>query len=307
MVSFGGRREHRAGSNHQFFIYQICGIVVYERGDIMPELPEVETVKETLKRQILHRQIMDVKIYYPKLIEYPTSTEFKQQIIGERIQDMKRRGKWLLFELDHYYLLSHLRMEGKYFIRKPSDEVGKHEHIAFVLDNGEELRYQDTRKFGRMHLILKEKVEQQKPLSELGLEPWDDRLTSSYLWSIYQKKRLPIKTVLLDQRIVVGIGNIYANEILFLSKLNPYTKTCDLRKQDCKCLIQNIRQTLERAIQLGGTTIRSYTSSEGVHGLFQNELYVHGKVGEACPTCKTAILKETIGGRGTYYCPHCQK
>lgn len=271
----------------------------------MPELPEVETVKETLKRQILHRKIVDVQIYYPNLIEYPTTTQFKKQIIGETIRNMHRRGKWLLFELDHYYLLSHLRMEGKYFIRTKKDERNKHEHIIFDFDNGEQLRYQDTRKFGRMHLIEKENITTQKPLSELGLEPWDTCLTVDYLLSVYAKKKLPIKTVLLDQSIIVGIGNIYADEILFLCKLNPYTRVCDLNEGDCKHIISYTKTTLERAIALGGTTIRSYTSSEGVHGRFQNELYVHGK--EMCPTCHHEIVKVRIGGRGTYYCPVCQK
>lgn len=271
----------------------------------MPELPEVETVKETLKRQILHRKIIGVRMYYPKLIEYPTSTEFETRIIGETIQNMHRRGKWILFELDHYYLLSHLRMEGKYFIRSKQEEVGKHEHIVFEFDNGEELRYQDTRKFGRMHLIEKENIETQKPLSELGLEPWDKKLTPDYLMKIYAKKKLPIKTVLLDQSIVVGIGNIYADEILFLSRLNPYIKACDLTMEDCKHVIYHTKKTLERAIKMGGTTIRSYTSSEGVHGRFQHELYVHGK--EQCPECHNEIVKVRIGGRGTYYCECCQK
>lgn len=271
----------------------------------MPELPEVETVKETLKRQILHRKIIGVRLYYPKLIEFPTSTEFEQQIIGQTIQNMHRRGKWILFELNHYYLLSHLRMEGKYFIRTVKDDVNKHEHIVLELDDGKELRYQDTRKFGRMHLIKKENIDTQKPLSELGLEPWDKTLTPEYLMSIYAKKKLPIKTVLLNQSIIVGIGNIYADEILFLCKLNPYMKVCDLTIEDCEHLIYHTRKTLERAIKMGGTTIRSYTSSEGVHGRFQHELYVHGK--KQCPECQHKISKVKIGGRGTYYCEYCQK
>lgn len=273
----------------------------------MPELPEVETVKETLKKQVLNRVIKDINIYYENIIEYPVSNEFKEQIVNQKINDIKRRGKWLMFELDDYFLLSHLRMEGRYFIRNKKDEVLKHEHISFVLDNDLELRYLDTRKFGRMHLIKKEDVLNRKPLNELGLEPWDDELTYSYLREKYKNKKLPIKTVILDQSIIVGIGNIYADEILFLSKINPLKKANELEKEELETIIKNTKITLEKAIQAGGTTIRSYESSEGVHGRFQQELLVHSKEHECCPECNEKIIKTRIGGRGTYYCPKCQQ
>jgi len=273
----------------------------------MPELPEVETVKETLKKQVLNRIIKDINIYYENIIEYPTSTEFKNQIINQKINDIKRRGKWLMFELDDYFLLSHLRMEGRYFIRNKNDEVLKHEHIAFVLDNDLELRYLDTRKFGRMHLIKKDEVLNRKPLNELGLEPWDNELTYAYLKEKYKTKKLPIKTVILDQSIIVGIGNIYADEILFLSKINPLKKANELEKEELEDIIKNTKITLEKAIRAGGTTIRSYESSEGVHGRFQQELLVHNKENESCPKCDETIIKIRVGGRGTYYCPKCQQ
>lgn len=273
----------------------------------MPELPEVETVKEALKREVLHRTIQGVTVYYENIIEYPTAKEFQTRLIGQTIHDLKRRGKWILFELDRDYLLSHLRMEGKYFIRKPTDPVGKHEHISFLLDNGFELRYQDTRKFGRMHLIPKEEIEVRKPLSELGLEPWDCQLTVDYLKEKWRHKTLPIKTVLLDQSIIVGIGNIYDNEILFLSKIHPLCPANRLTKKQIFQIIQNTQTVLAEAIAAGGTTIRSYTSSEGVHGRFQHELHVHGKDSQPCTICGSTIEKIKVGGRGTYFCPVCQK
>lgn len=271
----------------------------------MPELPEVETVKETLRKKVVGKKINNVKVYYEKVIESPTTNEFVEKIIGQTINDMKRRGKWLIFELDNYYLLSHLRMEGKYFFRSVGSEISKHEHIAFDLGDFE-LRYHDTRKFGRMHLLLKDELEINPPISELGLEPWDERLTVSYLKEKYKTKKLPIKTVILDQSIIVGIGNIYADEILFLSEIHPLTKAQDLSDIDLQNIIDNTQAVLEKAIKAGGTTIRSYTSSEGVTGLFQNELYVHSKEGESCPNCKTSITKIKVGGRGTYYCENCQ-
>jgi len=272
----------------------------------MPELPEVETVKNTLKGIILNNKIKDISIYYEPIIEYPISSDFKKQIVGETIHDIERRGKWLMFKLDHYYLFSHLRMEGKYFI-KSDEPIEKHEHIVFKLSNGEELRYRDTRKFGRMLLIPKDEIENVGPLVQLGLEPWDDRLTEKYLLNSFKNRKIPIKQSLLDQSIIAGIGNIYVDEILFLAKLNPETRTCDVNIRKCRDIIVYTRQILESAIEKGGTTIRSYESSEGVHGRFQNNLLVHDRENEPCPKCGTFIQKKVVGGRGTYWCSRCQK
>lgn len=273
----------------------------------MPELPEVETVKETLKLKLIGKKIKDVKVYYDGIIAYPEVKEFSKQIKNLPIKDIKRRGKWLMFDLDKYYLLSHLRMEGKYFFKNKKDKLDNHEHVVFTLDDDEELRYRDTRKFGKMYLIKKEDINSIGPIKDLGLEPWDDNLNINYLKDKYKNKRLPIKTVLLDQSIIVGIGNIYADEILFLSKLNPLIKCCDLKDNDLNNIIKYTKEVLEKAIKLGGTTIRTYTSVDGVHGRFQNELLIHGKDKDVCPNCGQPIEKIRVGGRGTYYCINCQK
>ena len=273
----------------------------------MPELPEVETVRQGLKKLLLGRIIKRVCVYYDGIIEYPSVLEFTSNIENQRINDIDRYGKWLIFVLDDYYLLSHLRMEGKYFIKDASDELNKHEHVVFKLDDDSELRYMDVRKFGKMHLIPKDKIKDIGPLIDLGLEPWDKKLDISYLRDKYKNKKLPIKSVLLDQSIIVGIGNIYADEILFLAKINPYTRAMDLDDNDLFNIIKYTRKVLERAISEGGTTIRSYSSVNGVHGLFQQELNVHSREGEQCPSCGNKIVKVKIGGRGTYYCEKCQK
>ena len=273
----------------------------------MPELPEVETVKETLKLKLLNRTIKDVSILYPGIIEYPEVSIFKNNIQNQQVHDLLRRGKWIIIELDNYYLLSHLRMEGKYFFKTNKDEILKHEHVIFKLDNNTELRYMDVRKFGKMWLIEKDKINDIGPLKELGLEPWDNELTPEYLKNKFKNKKLPIKTLLLDQSIITGIGNIYANEILFMSKINPLDTQDKLTSVDLQNIIDNTKKELESAIKKGGTTIRSYTSVDGVHGLFQQELYVHGKENNKCPICKSSIIKIKVGGRGTYYCPKCQK
>lgn len=273
----------------------------------MPELPEVETVRQILKTKVVGHKIKDVILYYPEIVEYPTSDEFKSKIINQTINDIKRRGKWLMFDLDDYYLLSHLRMEGKYNIKDKDDIVAKHEHVSFLLSNDRELRYQDTRKFGRMHLIEKGIVYDCFPLNELGLEPWDENLNEEYLKCKYRNKKLAIKTVLLDQSIIVGIGNIYADEILFLSNINPKKPASTLTKKERLSIIENTKKVLDKSIELGGTTIRTFTAAEGVHGRFQNELFVHGKENEKCSVCGSTIIKIKVNGRGTYYCPKCQK
>ena len=273
----------------------------------MPELPEVETVRKVLEKKVVGEKIKEVYVYYSKIIEEPSVEEFKEKLKGKTITAMDRRGKWLIFVLDDtYYLLTHLRMEGRFFFRNHDDEVSRHEHVAFLFESGLELRYNDTRKFGRMYLLNKDDAFKVKPLNELGKEPWDKTLTEDYLLASYKMRRLPIKTVLLDQSIITGIGNIYADEILFLSKVNPQRCASEIKKKECEQIISNTRDVLSKAIELGGTTIRSYESSEGVHGRFQNNLLVHNHEGDLCPKCHTKILKIRVGGRGTYYCPKCQ-
>jgi len=271
----------------------------------MPELPEVETVRKGLIKKILNKKITNCNIIYKGIIAFPDKDSFIENITNQTINDIKRRGKFLLFELDDYYLISHLRMEGKYFIKKPSENLNKHDHVIFTLNNKEELRYNDTRKFGKMHLVKRDELDL-SPLSKLGLEPWDESLTPEYLKEKLNKKKA-IKTLLLDQGIIVGIGNIYADEILFLSKINPETHGCNLTNKNRLDIIENTKKVLEKAIASGGTTIHTYTSVDGITGRFQQELLVHGKKSELCPNCKTEILKIVVNGRGTYYCPKCQK
>lgn len=273
----------------------------------MPELPEVETVVRGLRAKVVGRIIKKVNIYYENIIEYPDVCSFQEKIKNQKVNEINRYGKWIIFVLDRYYLLSHLRMEGKYFLKPKGAILEKHEHVSFVLDNGTELRYMDVRKFGKMQLIEKENINKIGPFLEMGLEPWDKKLNGVYLKEKFLRKKLPIKSCLLDQRIIVGIGNIYADEILFLSKINPLKGANSLSLEELERIIDNTKLVLEKAIEKGGTTIRSYTSLNGIHGLFQQELYVHSKDGQKCLICGSDILKIKVGGRGTYYCPKCQK
>ena len=272
----------------------------------MPEIAEVETVRNTLKKRILNKRIKKVEVYYEPMIESDIDA-FKKNLVGESFIDIKRRGKWLIFETEKYYLLSHLRMEGKYFIKDKQEIKDKHEHVIFTFIDDTTLRYADTRKFGRMNLILKTEIDNTECIKKQGLEPGDKKLTADYLLKKFAKKQLPIKTVLLDQTIISGLGNIYANEVLFAAGINPLTKACNLTKEDCERIVKMAAEIIEAAIKMGGTTIRSYTSSLGVTGKFQQNLKVHKREKEKCLVCGTAIENIKVGGRSTYFCPNCQK
>lgn len=272
----------------------------------MPEIAEVETVRNTLKKRILNKRIKKVEVYYEPMIESDIDA-FKKNLVGESFIDIKRRGKWLIFETEKYYLLSHLRMEGKYFIKDKQEIKDKHEHVIFTFIDDTTLRYADTRKFGRMNLILKMELDNTECIKKQGLEPGDKKLTADYLLKKFAKKQLPIKTVLLDQTIISGLGNIYANEVLFAAGINPLIKACNLTKEDCERIVKRAEEIIKEAIKMGGTTIRSYTSSLGVTGKFQQNLKVHKREKEKCLVCGTVIENIKVGGRSTYFCPNCQK
>lgn len=273
----------------------------------MPEKPEVITVAKSLEKKLIGRTIIKCEVYWNNIIAEPTPSIFQKEIEKETIKSITTRGKWLVIFMTTKALLIHLRMEGKFFFREEGTPRGKHEHVVFTLDNKEEFRFHDVRKFGKMHLIEKENVFNVTPLKDLGYEYNDRKLTKDYLYQKLHTKNIPIKTSLLDQTIISGIGNIYDDEILFLSHIHPTRKSSKVSKKECENIINNTKIVLEKAIQLGGTTIKSFTSSEGVHGLFQNELLVHGKLNECCPVCGRNIEKIQIGGRGTYFCSSCQK
>lgn len=272
----------------------------------MPEIAEVETVRNTLKKRILNKPIKSINVRYTKMIE-SNLEEFKKVLVGRSFLDIKRRGKWLIFDLGDYYLLSHLRMEGKYFIKNHEEELNKHEHVIITFIDDTDLRYHDTRKFGRMNLIKKEELATAEEIAKQGLEPGDENLTAKYLIDKFKKKRLPIKTVLLDQTIISGLGNIYANEVLFAAGIDPLKKACDVSLEEASRIVTESNRIIKAAIKMGGTTIKSYTSSLGVTGRFQQYLCVHKREGMPCLKCGTTILNMKVNGRSTYFCPKCQE
>lgn len=272
----------------------------------MPEIAEVETVRKTLKRQILNKRISNVEVYHNGIILGDVS-EFKKILIDKEFTDIKRIGKWLVFELGELALLSHLRMEGKFFLKNVTEEKEKHEHVIFTFDDDSDLRYHDTRKFGKMKVLPLKEVLRSPEISKQGHEPNSKELTAEYLLDKFQGKNIAIKTLLLDQTIISGLGNIYANEVLFASKINPMRKGSSITKKECERIVNSANEIIKKAIEQGGTTIKSYTSSLGVTGRFQQYLKVHKRENQECLECGNLIKNEKVNGRSTYYCPNCQK
>jgi formamidopyrimidine-DNA glycosylase len=274
----------------------------------MPELPEVETIKNTLKQLITGKRIDKVTVRWPNIIKQPDDVQqFAYMLTGQTFRDMSRKGKFLLFHLDDYTLISHLRMEGKYSVDPGDTPIKKHTHVIFALSSGEELRYNDVRKFGTMHITKKGEEFAGKPLTQLGPDPFETAFTPEYLRGKLQKTERVIKAVLLDQTIVAGLGNIYVDETLFKAGIHPLRKANKLTKKEVEAVRKEAILTLEEAVELGGTTIRSYVNSQGDMGMFQQQLFVYGKANEACPNCGRQIVKMKVSGRGTHVCLSCQR
>ena len=247
----------------------------------MPELPEVETVVRGLKKNILNKCIRKIDVYYGKQIYGDINS-----IIDKPVTDVKRRGKNIIICFDKLFMIVHLRMEGKFFIKKHGEEILKHEHINFIFDDFD-LRYHDTRKFGEIHI-------QDNDYVDVGVEA-----TAITYDSLRGNK--PIKEILLDQHKIAGIGNIYADEVCFYARVMPNEV---LPEDKYDLVIEGAKKILEKSISLGGCTIRSYNSF-GIEGTYQNELMVHTV--DRCKICGMKIALTRVAGRSTYYCPHCQK
>lgn len=273
----------------------------------MPELPEVETIKRTLEQLVLNKTIEAVDVHWGKIIKAPDDVErFKQLLIGQTFRRLGRKGKFLLFYLDDYVLVSHLRMEGKYRVLPVLTEKDKHTHVIFTFTDGEALYYNDVRKFGTMHLYPIGEEMNRDPLKKLGPEPFNSAFTFDYFKQKLNKTERLIKAVLLDQTIVTGLGNIYVDETLFKARVHPMRRANTLSDEEIKRIREAAIITLKEAVELGGTTIRSYVNSQGEMGMFQQELYVYGQQTKACKDCGEEIIKLKVAGRGTHICAACQ-
>lgn len=274
----------------------------------MPELPEVENVRRSLWPLIANKQITAIDTNWPKIMVNGLQA-FRDQLIGQRFIGLDRRGKYLLFRFDNgETMISHLRMEGKYqVVPDAAEPLGRFAHVWFTFSDGSQLRYHDMRKFGRMVLGPTGLEATVVPtLAKLGPEPTPEDFAETAFAAKLAEHKTAIKSVLLDQRIVAGVGNIYADEVLWLSQLNPEQPACTLKKSEIHTLHDAIIDTLQRSITLGGTSVHTFVDASGKRGGYQHELHVYDREGTPCDRCGTTIKKIKVGERGTHFCPHCQ-
>ncbi|MCR2821912.1 DNA-formamidopyrimidine glycosylase [Lederbergia panacisoli] len=273
----------------------------------MPELPEVEAVRRSLVELVAGHKILDVTVGWPKIIKSPEQYEqFQDALKGQTIHDVNRKGKFLIFLLDDYALVSHLRMEGNYSLHMKDDPIDKHTHVIFRFTGGKELRYRDVRKFGTMHLFAKGSEWTVPPLSKLGPEPFADEFSFEYFKGKLMNTDRVIKAVLLDQSIVSGLGNIYVDEVLFRSGVHPERKAKTLTNEEVLTLREQAAATLKESINAGGSSVNTYMNSHGQSGTYQNQLKVYGRKEQECYRCGSLVQKTKVTGRGTHFCPNCQ-
>lgn len=271
----------------------------------LPELPEVETVRRGLNRLVKGKVISKVEVTYAPMIKTGVDA-FCQDLLGQEILDVDRRGKYLLIYLTDHVLISHLRMEGKYNFFADQVPANKHFHAFFTFIDGSTLAYQDVRKFGTMELLGKADVDAYFISRKIGPEPTEEDFDLEEFAKKLAKSKKPIKSHLLDQSLVAGLGNIYVDEVLFKAKVHPAQTSNQLSTDQVADLRQATIEVLQLGIEKGGSTIRTYKNALGMDGTMQDYLQVYGKTGQACPRCQTEIVKIQLGGRGTHFCPTCQ-
>lgn len=269
----------------------------------MPELPEVETVKRGIS-PLIHQTIKQVYIRNHQL-RWPIPDYLPQKLLNLTILDIQRRGKYLLFSTRCGTLILHLGMSGKVHLFKEDTPANRHDHVDIIFTSYWILRYTDPRRFGCL-LWTEQPPEQHKLLINLGPEPLSGAFTGQYLFKQAQRRKTPVKSFIMDSKIVAGIGNIYANEALFQAQISPLAPAGSISKVDYQRLAVASKQVLRQAIKAGGTTLNDFQNACGEPGYFSQELSVYGRDNQPCPRCQTNLMRITISQRATVYCPQCQ-
>lgn len=273
----------------------------------MPEMPEVEQVRKTLAPHIKGRKIVSVEIYLDRLIKHPSPEKFVAGLVGKTISHVGRRGKYLVLATDeNQQLIVHLRMTGALLAQPGEQEPPAYAKIKFVLDGGVTMWFTDIRTFGTLYLLTNNDA-YIEGYETLGPEPLSAEFTPEYLASLAAKSRKAVKTFILDQHIIAGLGNIYADECLALAQILPMRAANTLNADEIDALCKAINAVIAQGIKNRGTTFRDYKDGEGNKGDNQNHLLVYGRGGKPCKKCGAALCSTKVGGRGTVYCEHCQK
>lgn len=271
----------------------------------MPELPEVETVCRGLS-PLVGKAVHQVLVRHPKLRE-PIPKDLHDKLLGSTLKKIDRRAKYLIFTFDKGTLIAHLGMSGCFWLfDKEPPTPTKHCHVDFVFNQQLTLRYHDPRRFGLL-LYTEQPLNSHPKLMNLGPEPLSRSFTGRYLFAQTRKKNKPIKALLMDNATVVGIGNIYAQESLFLARILPNKKAMQLTELECEQLVRISRKTLKKAITQGGTTLKDFSNQDGRPGYFKQALLVYGRQGQPCLHCKNLLINQIIAGRNTVFCSQCQQ
>lgn len=274
----------------------------------MPELPEIETIKNVIEPQIQGLSITGVTVKRPEVTAYPQADVFCRLLTGQRISHMTRRGKFLLIHLtSHDHIVLHLRMTGCLLLAPADFPQEKHTHIIFRLSSGSELRFSDTRRFGRFWLLQKGENDIYSGTAKLGIEPLDGKCTAEYLRARLSKCRKTVKACLLDQKVIAGIGNIYADEILFTAQIHPARPANSLHDGEWERLARAIPQRLAYFIEKNKISPEQYLNTKGQDYRNTPFLQVYGQAGKPCPLCQNTLTRMIVGGRSSVYCPVCQK
>jgi len=272
----------------------------------MPELPEVETIVGDLKNRLVGRVIQSVAVVLPKVVASPAPEEFARLLAHREIEDLRRRGKYILMDLSgDLTLVLHLRMTGQLVYSAAPEPFPRHTHLVFYLDRGA-LRFTDLRQFGRARLVPRRELDQVPGLRDLGAEPLGPEFNAEIFFRRLQNSRRMIKPLLLDQAFLAGLGNIYTDEALHRAGIHPERPAAALDAREAGALYRAIREVLTEGIDFRGTSVQHYLDGDGRPGRFQDILRVYRRQGSPCPVCGTAIERIRCGGRGTYYCPVCQ-
>ena len=268
----------------------------------MPELPEVETTLRAIKK-FQGQNLTNIKVHNRNL-RWTVAKDLEKNSKNQKLIDLHRRAKYIIFELENTFLLLHLGMSGSLRILKSEDNYFlKHDHIEFIFDN-EKIIYNDPRRFGSLHIA--KDINNHKLISGLGPEPLSKNFNGEYLLDCCKRSKTNIKSLIMNQKNVVGIGNIYASESLYLSRVNPQKESQELDFEECKRIVSSSKKVLIEAIKVGGTTLKDFYSADGSAGYFKIKLNVYGRNGQKCKNCEEEILKVTINQRATFYCPNCQ-
>jgi formamidopyrimidine-DNA glycosylase len=275
------------------------------KSSAMPELPEVETTRRGLAPHVRGRRIEALTVYEPRL-RWRVADDLPATLAGQRISGTDRRAKYLLIRLQSGTLLVHLGMSGNLRVLPVGTPRLAHDHYDLVLDSGKVLRFNDPRRFGSLHYATGDPG-RHPLLADLAPEPFDPQFDAEYLWRITRGRTASIKQVLMNSRLVVGVGNIYASEALFRARVRPRRRARSLTREEVARLVKAVRAVLSMAIRVGGTTLRDYVGTDGQPGYFRQKLYVYERAGQGCRACGTLIRQVTQQGRSSYYCPSCQK